>query len=416
MNIEEKIQNINKPKIQDTIGLIPDGESSSVDEFFENFVKPRLPKKEVVIKWHNILMEYIADTKELSCAVRYGNSGSKDESQSGETGNLKLRRGWLTQNTEDNFEYFYADNFMSSYFCKMAIDEYCPSSVEELRDIFQKHKFPFGYDGFRDSQYEPECIVIDIGEKPGFLGNYKISHVFDNGKYYDVKGDKRYPGIKELSEAYFDIGNRKQWTEETDHIRKIKISEKEKKVIIACFLRFVHPINYFLTPSTKNHTCVPSITNKDIGENPLLISKVKQYMKEQYPEVYGEFVEKIMWYGEEEIDDSKDVKIVCRKQIDKLPLDERLSLEGITLDMTIPSLNKSLKEFNENNDTYFSLICSYDNNSEKVFNFWKSANTNHKNKKSEDIQNLIIQKVESQKEYDNAEEVKVKVLLKKKKN
>lgn len=408
MNIEEKIQDIKNPKLKDTIGLIPDGEYSSVDDFFENFVKPRLPKKEVVIKWHNILMGYIADTKELSCAVRYGNSRSE--------GKDKLRRGWLTQNTDDNFEYFYADNFLSSYFCKMAIDEYCPSSVEELRDIFQKHKFPFGYDCFRDSQYEKECIVIAIGDKPGFLGHYKISHVFDNGKYYDVKGDKMYPGIKELSEEYFDIGNREQWTQETDHIRKIKISEKEKKVIIACFLRFVHPINYFLTPSPNNHICVPSDSNKDIGENPLLINKVKQYMKEQYQEVYDEFVEKIMWYDEETIDDFNNVKIVCRYHIDELPIDDRLSFENITLDMTVPSLKESLNEFKENDDTYFSLICSYDGNSKKVFDFWKRANTNHKNKKCKDIQNLIIQKVESQKEYDNAEEVKVKVLLKKKKN
>lgn len=416
MNIEEKIQNIREPKIKETIGLLLDGEASSVDDFFENFVKPRLPKKEVIIKWHKILMEYVDNTKELSCAVRYGNSGSKDESLSGEKGYLKLRRGWLTQNAEpeDNFEYFYADNYMSSFICKMAIDGYCPSSVEELRDIFQKHKFPFGYDFHRDSEYEAECVVIATGDEPGFLDNYKISHVFDSGKHYDVKGDKRYPRIKELSEEYFDIGNRDQWTKEPDHIRKIKIEEKEKEVIIACFLRFVHPINYFLTPSNKKHICVPSATNKDIGENPLLIDKVKQYMKEQYQEVYDEFVEKIMWYDEEPSDDYNDVKIVYGNQIKTIPLDKRLSIEKITLDMTIPSLEKSVEEFNKNDDTYLSLIYSYDSKSEKVIDFWKNENTKHGNKKINDVCNLIIRKVESQNEYYNTEEVKVKVMLKNK--
>ena len=405
MNIEEKIQNIKEPKIKETIGLLPDWEvSSSVDDFFENFVKPRLPKKEVVLKWHEILMEYVANTKELSCAVRYGNSGNG--------GYDKLRRGWVTQNTDDDFEYFYTDNFLSSFICKMAIDEYCPSSAGELRDVFQKHKFPYGYDFWHDSKDEAKCVVIATGDEPGFLDNYKISHVFDSGKNYNIKGVNTK--IKELSEAYFNIGDRKQWEEEPDHIRKIKIGEDEKEVIIACFLRFVHPMNYFLTPSNKKHICVPSATNKDIGENPLLINKVKQYMKEQYQEVYDEFVEKIMWYDEEPSDDYNDVEIVYGNQIKTMTLDERLSIEKITLDMTIPSLEKIVEEFNKNDDTYLSLIYSYDGNSEKVIDFWKNASTKHGNKKINDVRNLIIQKVESQNEYYNADEVKVEVLLKNK--
>lgn len=409
MDIGEKIQNIKKPKIADTIGLLPDGEAASVDEFFENFVKPRLPKKEVVIQWHNILMEYIDDTKELSCAVRYGNSGSKDESLSGETGYLKLRRGWLTKNTDDNFEYFYADNYMSSFICKMAIDGYCPSSVDELRNIFQSHEFPFGYNFHRDTEFEAECVVIAIGDDPGFLGNYKISHVFDSGKNYDVKG-KRFPGIKELSEEYFDIGYREQWTHENDHIRKIKIGEEEKEVITACFLRFVHPINYFLTPSTKKHICVPAVYRNDIGEYSLLKDKVIQYIKEQYLEVYDEFVEKIMWYDEPN-EPCSDVKIEFGDHVRTMSLEKRLRLYNITLDTSIDTLNEYIHRFKENDDAYFTLICIYDNYSEKEINFWKNANTKHDNKTIDKLGNMIKEKVKASDEYDNVDEVKVKVLL-----
>ena len=42
----------------------------------------------------------------------------------------------------------------------------------------------------------------------------------------------------------------------------------EKEVIIAHFLRFVHPINYMLTPAKKKHSSVCS----DIGEYPILIN------------------------------------------------------------------------------------------------------------------------------------------------
>ena len=410
MNIEEKIQNIRNPKIEEEIGLLPDGKASSVDEFFENFVKPRLPKKEVVIKWHNILMEYIADTKELSCAVRYGNSGSQDESLSGETGYLKLRRGWLTKNTEDNFEYFYADNYMSSFICKMALDEYCPSSVDELRDIFQKHKFPYGYDFHHDKKYEAECVVIATGEEPGFLGNYKISHVFDSGKNYDIKGENT--GIKKLSEDYFDIGKREQWKDEPDHIRKMKIGEEEKEVITACFLRFVHPINYFLTPSQAKHICEPEVPKKDIGEYPLLIDKVKRHIKEQYQDVYDEFVEKIMWYDEPS-KPCDDVEIEFGNHILKMSLEEKLSRKKITLDTKVDTIEEYLNEFVEDEEKYFTLNCYYDSNSEEEINFWKNTNTRHDNKTFKELGNMIIQKVTAHSEYADAGEVKVKVLLKK---
>lgn len=413
MNIEEKIQNITEPMIEDTIGLLPDKEYSSVDDFFKNFVKPKLPKKEVVIKWHNILMEYIADTKELSCAVRYGNSASKDKSLKGETEEAKLRRGWLTQNTDDNFEYFYADNYLSSFICKMAIDEYCPSSVDELRDIFQKHKFPFGYP-FHHTKEEKECMVIAIGKNPGFLSNYKISHVFDSGKYYDVKGDKRYPGIKELSEKYFDIGERNQWRKETDLIRKIKIGEKEKEVITACFLRFVHPINYFLTPPQDKHICEPEVPKKDIGEYPLLIDKVKQHIKGQYPEIYDEFVEKIMWY-DKPIEPCDDVKIECGDHVLKMSIEDKLKRKKITLDTPVDTIQEYLDEFEINEEKYFTLNCCYDSNSEKEITFWKNTNTRHDNKTFKELGNMILQKVKAHSEYTDAEEVKVEVLLKNKK-
>ena len=412
MNIEEKIQNIMNPKIEETIGLLPDGEASSVDDFFENFVKPRLPEKEVVIQWHNILMEYITDSKELSCAVRYGNSASKDESLKGETKEAKLRRGWLTQNTDDNFEYFYADNYLSSFICKMAIDGYCPSSVDELRDIFQKHKFPFGYP-FHHTKEEKECMVIAIGKNPGFLSNYKISHVFDSGKYYDVKGDKRYHGIKELSEKYFDIGERNQWRKETDLIRKIKIEEKEKEVITACFLRFVHPINYFLTPPQDKHICEPEVPKKDIGEYPMLIDKVKHHIKEQYQDVYDEFVEKIMWYDEPS-EPCNDVKIEFGEHVKSRSMIETLRRKKIALDTPQLTLDNCVKEFRENDATYFTISCRFDSNSEKEISFWKRANTKHQNKKINDLYNLILQKVKAHNEYADAEEVRVKVSLQKK--
>lgn len=84
-------------------------------------------------------MEYIKDDSNISCAIRYGNSGSKSLSLCNESGYLKLRRGWLTVNTTDNFSYFYADNYLSSFIYKMALDGFVPT-LKEFKDLIKRRK------------------------------------------------------------------------------------------------------------------------------------------------------------------------------------------------------------------------------------------------------------------------------------
>lgn len=288
MTLEEKIKNIQNPKIEDGIGLLPNGRNDSLKDFFESFIEPRLPKQECIKKWHELLMEYIKDWENVSCAVRFGNRGDKAKSKSGESGYKKLRRGWLTKDKKSDFDYFYADNYMSSFFYKMALDDFVPT-YDEFKKMLYEHKFPYGFGFHVDAKYESERCIIPTGMEPGFLGEYKISHIFDSGKNYIV-GDEKYD-ITSLSERYFDIGSRKEW-ENDDSIRSVDIDDNTKKIIIACFLRFVHPINYFLTPSKKRHKCN---CWKDVGEYPKLIEYMKNYIKEKYPKEYQEYINIIMW-------------------------------------------------------------------------------------------------------------------------
>ena len=64
---------------------------------------------------------------------------------------------------------------------------------------------------------------------------------------------------------------------------------------MAKFLRFAHPLNYFLTPGKKLHTCKAKLHMKDIGEDPVMLYRVRQYLKNEYPSEYTEFLERIMW-------------------------------------------------------------------------------------------------------------------------
>lgn len=296
MTLEEKIRTINIPAIADipNIGALPAGSADTIETFFETFVKDRMPKKDVIKHWHRILMDYTSNLTRLSCCVRFGNNGTNKLSSRGEAGYYKLRRGWLTKNDTDDFEYFFADNFFSSFVYKLAIDEFKPS-VAEFGDLFRQHKFPYGFGFLIDKKInEYKGVVIAVAKEPGFLGNYKLSHVFDSGEYFDIDGTMY--GDASLTEKYFPIGHSDDFLKQGDRIRRMHISNDAKRVIVAKFLRFAHPFNYFLTPAKTRHVCAQPVYKKDIGEDPRMISYVRQYLAKEYPQEYREFVSKIMWY------------------------------------------------------------------------------------------------------------------------
>ena len=82
--------------------------------------------------------------------------------------------------------------------------------------------------------------------------------------------------------------------------QNFSIDDNVRKWIVAEFLRFVHPFNYFLVP---NKDCVIStLLKKDIGEEPLLLNFVSKKIREYYSadkendgeKCYTEFLEKIL--------------------------------------------------------------------------------------------------------------------------
>ena len=314
MTLEEKISTIDSPSLESIadVGLLPSGDADTIENFFLKFIKPRLPNESVVKQWHNILMEYTEEKhwSELSCCIRFGNSGGKKKSSEGEAGYYKLRRGWLTQNTSDNFEYFFADNAFPAFVYKMALDKFCPASVDELREMFQKHKFPYGFGFMIDKTVnEHKGVVVDVARNPGFLGNYKLSHIFDAGEFFDIGGAKY--GDASLTSKYYPIGHSDDYLKQSDRIRRMPISYDAKKVIVAKFLRFAHPFNYFLTPTKKHHICGEPVYKKDIGEDPRMISYVRWYLQNTYPKEYKEFLERIMWYGDPDGDESVGVEKIA---------------------------------------------------------------------------------------------------------
>jgi len=51
MTIIEKIKSINYPKIK----TFDDGSDETIKDFFEHFIKPRLPQETIIREWHKLL-------------------------------------------------------------------------------------------------------------------------------------------------------------------------------------------------------------------------------------------------------------------------------------------------------------------------------------------------------------------------
>lgn len=322
MSLLNKLENIDCSFNEERVPKYCQGSAENISDFWTNFVEPRLPQREVVEAWHKLLKEYVEDTKNITCAIRYGNG--RQTLKSGEIGDNSLRRGWLTKNTEDDFQYFYADNFLLAFFDKLYLDANSVDdvpSLQEFKEVFDNLTFPYAYNYFytSDKNREFKYHKLPVGKNPGFTKNgYKICHIIGTGTNYKVK-DKVYDEIKQLSEEYFDLGCTSEWADADDNIRKRKIEDDAKKVIIAVFLRFIHPMNNFLSPSAgrqkhetlyvKDKRGKNKFFNKDIGEYPGVCEYAQVYMEKTYGKLYEEFLSMIMLPNELVLDEFKDEKI-----------------------------------------------------------------------------------------------------------
>lgn len=105
MTLVEKLKLINKPPIIP----IQMGFAENSTELWNNFIFPRLPKKDVVLHWHKILTEYIKRS-DATFALRFYNTAPKSEYE-------KLRRGFLTR-TDKGYSFFILIIFMQRIISK----------------------------------------------------------------------------------------------------------------------------------------------------------------------------------------------------------------------------------------------------------------------------------------------------------
>lgn len=281
LTLKEKIKHISEPQ------LIPITKNTyeTLDDFWDNFIKPLLPQKDTVLKWHAIIKKYVNDDSPVFAIRTYHNWTDKNHN------NKELRRGFYTIVDNLDYSFFFTDNFFVAYFEKMVLDNYVPE-YDEFKEMMKNHQFPARY--WKASCEEKEKALYNINaQNPGFMKHkYKISHIIDVGDNYWIGNEKK--SIKKICNEYNLRGDYLDWKNESKSIndkyfvRHITINDsnpKLKEIFKEHFLRFVDPLNYILTPSKSIQIFTNSkIAHNDIGE----YDNFKEYTKNKFKEIYGD--------------------------------------------------------------------------------------------------------------------------------
>ena len=241
MSLLNKLSLVNRPALQ----TMEDGTVRTIQEYYDTFIEPHLPRNvNNVIAWHKVLKEYIRKPDAI-LGLRTGNVAGL------------LRRGWETVTT-DGYSFFYADNFCAHYYYKLAYDADWEPNLEEYYRVMKNKQFPVRFPFRMGSEEESRAAFNVNGRNPGLGGaGYYLSHIIDAGDNCVFNG--RTIGMAAIVNEYFNLGRVADWTldEATQKYCRANFDIPQdkkadaRKLAEICFLRMVHPMNYYLSPKSK---------------------------------------------------------------------------------------------------------------------------------------------------------------------
>ena len=271
MNIEEFLSNHN----MFTFPSVSVGSANTVAEFYQKAIIT-VQNADSVIKWHNLLVRYMNDPEAIILSRLYESEGRP--------GDWHTRRGMLTR-MADGFSYACASNHFARIIFTMAYYDFVPE-YEDLKKMFTERKFSLSsfrgatsverdYAAFRIRQYAPRF----------YTQGWYLAHIMA------VKKDEYlgYPGVD--LKSIITLGSENQWQNINGYyVRKLNetLSEDQKKIAKAQFLRFVDPINYFLVPNQRNCSA------NQIGENTEIVNYMRRRYSDQFGGYYADFMEKAL--------------------------------------------------------------------------------------------------------------------------
>ncbi len=253
----------------------------TVADFYNEFLVcgKKLPKPAVMEKWHDLLVQYTQDESNTTFVVRKYSGGK-------ENGVWNNRRGAVVR-FADGFEIVYADNFLAHEIHLMAYHGITPTDYAEFKRLIDNRELPIT----SGTAVEKQIRLYPPASKT--CGCY-LAHIADvNGLYLRNDGSYRELSTAESARIY-PLGTPSDWTSSPDKIYHVpySLSDEEKSLVKAHFLRFLDPMNHYVTPETKHcrHTLPGWPKKKNVGEYPCLTYYV-QVQRHTFGARYKKFTE-----------------------------------------------------------------------------------------------------------------------------
>lgn len=273
MTIKEYYANY---KTNKKLGItLPCGTADTIEEFYNKCISKNMLPKENVLAWHDMFIEYI-QRKDAVFWVRYYESGNK------KSGRWNTRRGCKTQ-FNDGFSYVFVSNFDAHEIFNMVRLGVKPD-VEEFLQLMKNYEFPLHYDDGESCEEKDMAVFPKIGStRAGVLtpDHWYLAHIVGikedfigvNGAILNVDVDKIYPRGEVIEWKHNSNGKK---------VRKIdyNLTESEKELVKAHFLRFIDPLNYYAAPGRDWQSNDVAYI---IGE----AKELNDFMSEQYKKNYG---------------------------------------------------------------------------------------------------------------------------------
>jgi len=241
------------------------GSAKNIEDFFEKIIRQQFAKKAAIVKLHNALMDYVKSDKPTLFLRLYGSAKDYD----------LLRRGFVTE-YRDGTKLVFCDNTFSMYFTglKIAGIEY---TKNDLAEYLNKKSIivSFGLTSNEKelSWYNPSgALNIPFNA----LGWYQ-AHIKPTGYGFG--------NFEENLMSFFPNPNRMEWG--NDRVRRINetLSDDQRALLTAHFVRLIHPLNSVLVP--KNNNVI--YEGLRLGEETELLEFVRNYLRTEFKKEYEEF-------------------------------------------------------------------------------------------------------------------------------
>ena len=252
----------------------------TAQDFYNDFLHEghRLPNLEMVIKWHDLLVKYINDPTSKTFLVR------KYESRK-DNGKWDNRRGAIVR-FSDGFEVVYASNFLAHEIFMMAYSNFVPD-YEDFKNSIENRTLPI------TSGTKVEKDIRSYLVSSNKTIDCYFAHIMDvNGEYLRNDPNKTYAALSiDEIDTMYPSGTAENWISSSDKIYHMgyQLDLESKNLIKAHFLRFLDPMNYFLTPQTKHCKHKVANFNKNIGEYEYLRYYIQELYANEFKEKYSEF-------------------------------------------------------------------------------------------------------------------------------